>query len=63
VFGATPTDDLIRTRVERASWLLKTSELSLEDIAAECGFTDVYYFIRQFRKRIGITPGRYRANL
>jgi AraC-like DNA-binding protein len=26
VFGATPTDDLIRTRVERASWLLKTSK-------------------------------------
>jgi AraC family transcriptional regulator, arabinose operon regulatory protein len=61
VFGATPTDDLIRTRVERASWLLKTSKLSLEEIAAECGFTDVYYFIRQFRKRLGTTPGRYRA--
>lgn len=61
VFGNTPTDDLIRARVERASWLLKTSEQSLSEIAADCGFSDVYYFNRQFRKRIGITPGKYRA--
>ncbi len=63
VFGKTPTDDLIQARVERASWLLKTSEQSLDEIAAQCGFNDVYYFIRQFRTRLGITPGRYRAKM
>lgn len=62
VFGTTPTDDLIRARVERASWLLKTSAQSLAEIAADCGFSDVYYFNRQFRKRIGTTPGKYRAH-
>jgi AraC family transcriptional regulator of arabinose operon len=61
VFNATPTDDLIRARVERASWLLKTSDRPLAEIGAECGFSEVYYFIRQFRKRLGMTPGRYRA--
>lgn len=61
VFNATPTDDLIRARVERASWLLRTSDRPLAAIGAECGFSEVYYFIRQFRKRLGMTPGRYRA--
>ncbi len=60
VFGTTPTDDLIRARIERASWQLKTGELPLQEIATQCGFSDVYYFIRQFRKRLGTTPGRYR---
>jgi AraC-like DNA-binding protein len=62
VFGATPIDDLIRARVERACWLLKTGEQSLAEISADCGFSDVYYFSRQFRKRIGITPGKYRMS-
>ena len=61
VFGTTPTDDLIRARIERACWLLKTGELPLREIASQCGFSEVYYFIRQFRKRLGTTPGRYRT--
>jgi len=61
-FGTSPTDDLIQTRIDRSSWLLKTSDLSLNEIAEECGFSSVYYFIRQFRKRLGTTPGRFRLH-
>jgi AraC-like DNA-binding protein len=42
---------------------MKNGDLTLEEIAEQCGFTDVYYFIRQFRKRMGITPGRYRTQV
>lgn len=62
VFGATPVDDLIQARIERSCWLLKSTAMPLESIAEECGFSGVYYFIRQFRKRQGIPPGRYRVH-
>jgi len=34
--------------------------MSCTDIAYEAGFGDQSYFIKQFRKWMGITPARYR---
>ena len=34
----------------------------LEEIARLCGYNDMYYFIRVFKKKTGVTPGRYRGN-
>ncbi|MBQ9527656.1 MAG: helix-turn-helix transcriptional regulator, partial [Fretibacterium sp.] len=35
----------------------------LTDIALDCGFCDSNYLTRQFSKRYGITPARYRRFL
>ena len=58
--GMTVTDFIIKTRIEAAASLLDTTDKTLEEIAAETGFYDVYHFGKLFKKRVGISPGRYR---
>lgn len=47
-------------RIERAELLLD-GLLSLDEIAAQCGFRQTNYLIRVFRSIHGVTPGQYRA--
>ena len=49
-----------RVRIEHASSRLLYSQLSIADIAMECGFKDLYYFSRWFRHHTGISPTEYR---
>jgi AraC-like DNA-binding protein len=58
--GRTPRQYLMNMRIEKASGLLHHSDLSLEEIAAECGFSDRYYFTRIFSRTMGIPPASYR---
>ena len=51
---------MIRARIERARRLLEESSLSLEQVASSLGYTDVYFFHRQFKAVAGVTPGRWR---
>ena len=46
-------------RVARARQLLQT-ELSLAEIAQQCGFEDQSYFAKVFKKQTGMPPGQYR---
>lgn len=59
----TPLQYIIRKRVQRAQTLLLTTHTKINDIAFDLGFTDVSYFIRQFRKQTGTTPQQYREQL
>jgi len=47
-------------RIERAQFLLITSDLSISGIAAETGFDSISYFSRTFKKFSGQTPGEYK---
>ncbi|WP_070000418.1 AraC family transcriptional regulator [Cellulosilyticum sp. I15G10I2] len=47
-------------RIEAASALLKTSTLSITDIALECGFDNLSYFNRVFKKQMECTPTVFR---
>ncbi len=58
--GLTPNAHLIQERVSRARVLLVESDLTIESIADTLGYSDVYYFSRQFRRATGVPPGRYR---
>jgi AraC-like DNA-binding protein len=55
----TPINYLNYYRVECASYQLLTTELSITDIAYNCGFNDLSYFIKSFKKYKGITPSKY----
>ncbi|MEI9896775.1 MAG: helix-turn-helix transcriptional regulator [Chthoniobacter sp.] len=59
VFGLTPQEFLIKTRVAAACHLLRTTARALSNIAAECGFTDQSSFTQHFRRHVGVTPSRY----
>lgn len=58
--GLSPREFVIRARIERARRLMEESAMSLEQIAASLGYTDVYFFHRQFKAVAGVTPGRWR---
>lgn len=60
VTGKTVLQHVHQLRVQEALRLLEQSELNCTDIAYETGFGDQSYFIKQFRKWMGITPARYR---
>ncbi len=60
VFGLTPQEFLIKTRVAAACHLLRTTARPLGAIAAECGFTDQSSFTQHFRRHVGVTPSRYK---
>jgi AraC-like DNA-binding protein len=60
--GLSPRDYVIRARVERARRLVTESNLTLEQIASTLGYSDVYFFHRQFKAVVGITPGQFRRD-
>ncbi len=55
----TPMQYLNTYRIESACEKLSTSHKSITEIAFECGFNDVGYFIKVFKKIKGITPGEF----
>ncbi|GEA51740.1 AraC family transcriptional regulator [Vibrio inusitatus NBRC 102082] len=60
-FQTTPSQYLSDQRISRAKELLVSDiNLSINQIAQSCGFSDSNYFSRVFRKQIGIPPRDYR---
>lgn len=51
---------ILRRRMHRAKKLLKTTELSIPDIAHSVGFSDYNYFARVYKKTYGRSPKSYR---
>jgi len=50
-------------RFEAAQRLLRFTSLRCYEIAQRVGYSNVYFFHRQFKKRMGITPTRYRQSM
>ena len=59
-FGETPHRYLQRRRVERAMWLLRSSDRTVTDICMDVGFTSLGTFSRVFRDIVGEPPSAYR---
>ena len=62
-FGVTPLEYINHERIKLAKQLLASSNQSITQTGMQCGFTDVNYFVRIFRKVEGITPGAYQKCL
>lgn len=54
--GLTPVQYQQRLRLEVAATLLQNSELSIEAIAARCGFDDARHFRRLWQRYFGVSP-------
>lgn len=60
--GKTLTECIAEKRVEAAAGLLLTTHLQVQTVAQHCGFSDVNYFSKAFKKYYGVTPRQYREN-
>lgn len=59
-FSGNLTDYLTSIRIECAKKMLVESDADMEFISQQAGFSSSSYFIRMFRKSLGLTPGQYR---
>ena len=58
--GITPNEFLIRTRINHAKELLRTTNDLVGEICEKVGIPNTNHFINLFKKREGVTPGVYR---
>ena len=59
-FGITPNHYVIAKRITMAKKLLRFSNLTIEEIASQCGFYDASYLNKQFRKSEGISTSDFK---
>jgi AraC-like DNA-binding protein len=59
-FGSSIREYVIRKRMAAAQRLLYEVELRPGEIAEAVGYPDIYQFSKQFKKRFGVSPTRYR---
>lgn len=59
-YGITIMEYVTKKRMDKAGRLLVNSELSVGEIAEECGFTDNEYFSRCFKSAYGMPPSVWR---
>ena len=60
--GRTIAGEITRLRVQRSQNLLLDSDLSLAQIAQQCGFSSATYFCRFFKQFSGQTPNAFRQS-
>lgn len=60
-FGMSPVAYLTRIRLCAAEQMLFTENKTVEEVALECGFSDVKYFARVVKKHRGCTPSALRG--
>lgn len=60
--GLRPHDYVLQRRIERAKELLSSSGETLVNIALDVGFQTQAHFTTVFKKFVGSTPGRWRAD-
>jgi AraC-like DNA-binding protein len=63
VFGTTPHQFRIQTRLERAKHLLALSDYSVTDVCMEVGFSSLGSFSALFARRFGTPPSAYRRQV
>ena len=61
--GKTPIDTLLSMRLDKALDLITTTDLSVYEIASQCGYNTVSFFISTYKQRYGKTPELHRQIL
>ena len=58
--GKTPIDYINRYKIYKAQEKLMSLDKNIIDIAFECGFDNLGYFNKIFKRYLGLTPGKWR---
>ena len=59
-FGISFHQDCIEMKTKLAKHLLASTEMNISAVSEKCGFENEKYFMQQFKKNTGYTPGQYR---
>lgn len=62
-FNSTVGEYINDKRIEKASVLLKTADLSIEEVSVLTGFSSGSYFSKMFKKKTGLSPLKYKSLL
>lgn len=57
--NTTPKQYILELRIQEAKRLLTDSIFTVSTISEKCGFSSVYYFSREFKKKTGVSPSLY----
>jgi len=60
--GATITEYLTARRIRQACWLLKTSDMTVQEIGLSVGLSNFSYFCQLFKKHVGVSPYRFKKS-
>ncbi|WP_143306518.1 helix-turn-helix domain-containing protein [Chitinophaga vietnamensis] len=61
--GERPVKYIQEKRIERAQYLMVTTQMTFTEIATQTGFENVFYFSKIFKKITGISPGNYKKQV
>ena len=59
IHGISPKKYIIQLKINHACDLLRLERYSVTHVAELCNFSDVYFFSRQFKEYVGITPTQF----
>jgi AraC-like DNA-binding protein len=62
--GLSITDRIMELRLDKARAMLtgdRQCSLKISEVAASCGFNELSYFHRSFRRRFGASPAKFRV--
>lgn len=57
--GSSPIDYFINLKMQEAIRLLSNQSMRIKEVAFSLGYDDPFYFSRQFKKHIGVSPGAF----
>ena len=60
LYGVSFRQKLIESRMDLAQYLLRSTEISVNEISTRVGYADNAAFFRTFRQHTGLTPAQYR---
>ncbi len=60
VFGITPSQMILKTRIGAACRILRETKIAIAVVSQRCGYQDQSAFTRAFRSAMGVTPKQYR---
>lgn len=59
-YGVTPVEHINQQRILLATKLLQNTQYPIADICFACGYNNLNYFLKVFKKTLGVTPANYR---
>jgi len=62
-FGMSPVEYINEQRIRAAKMMLHAIDISITEVSFACGFNNLNYFLKMFKRHTGLTPAQYRKSI